>query len=198
MICAIMLPSRARPDRLHTTIRSVFETVADPAEIEVLLRLDNDDQVMMSRLAEFEAYPQTRIIIGDRERGYASLGDFYDQLANATKATWLWVMNDDAIITGKGWDEKLKTVPTTGFIVQPWLHQLGPSKYYENEGGAFPVFPNGSWRPYWEKFGDPIDTEIDDLLRKRLGWKTHFLPDIGVVHDRDNDEQLAAHRDMSA
>ena len=196
MICAIMLPTRARPDRLHTTIRSVLETVSDLNEIEILLRLDDDDEVMLTRLAEFEAYPRMRIIIGNRENGYASLGDFYNELALATKATWLWVMNDDATITGKGWDEKLKAVPTTGFIVQPWLHQLGASKYYNNEGGAFPVFPNGSWRPHWESLHDPIDTAIDGLLRIQLGWKTHFLPDIGVVHDRDNDEQLASHRAM--
>lgn len=197
MICAILLPTRARPDRLHATLRSVFETVVDITAIEILLRLDDDDRAMLDRLQEFRAYPRLRIITGPRGRGYAALGDFYHELARATNSPWLWMMNDDAIITGRGWDEKLKSVPTTGFIVQPWLHQLGASKYYGDEGGAFPIFPNHSWAGYWDTFEDPLDTKIDDLLRKRLGWKTHFLPDIGVVHDRDNDDQLAAHRDLS-
>ena len=196
MLCAILLPSRARPDRLLKTIASVWATVADPSRVEVLLRLDDDDRAMLDRLGEFEK-PGTRIIVGPRGRGYPDLNKMYGELAAATPAPWLWMMNDDAIIVGKGWDEQLVPLPTTGLLVQPEMYQLGFSRYANSEGGAFPIFPNKCWRPEWtDELVDPLDAKIDELLRGQRGWKTHFLPGIEVVHDRDDDASLEAHRTL--
>lgn len=195
MICAILIPSRSRPERLLKTLKSIFETVADKNNIEVLLRFDDDDKETLSRIEEFRN-DRTRTFIGKRGEGWSGLNTFYTEMAAYTEAKWLWIMNDDAYITGYGWDEILKEIPTTGFLVQPELYQLGFSKYYDVEGGAFPVIPHHSWEPHWEGFIDPIDIRIDELLRIQLGWKSHFLKGIGVIHERDDDEALAEHRKL--
>lgn len=192
--CAVLIPSRARPDRLKKTLDSVFATVNDVANIEVILRFDDDDKATLDCLEDFKKYPETQIIIGPRKAGWATLNLFYEEMAAVAKSTWIWVMNDDAFFEGKDWDLKLAEVPTTGFLVQPELYQLGFSKYYDVEGGAFPVMPNLCWKQWVEIIPDPIDIKIDELLRIQNGWQSYFLKGIGVIHERDSDEELAAHR----
>ena len=213
MLCAIILPSRARPDRLLKTLESVRATIDNPLYTEILIRLDDDDQESLARRNEFEhpdprtvvpslmlselkgKWPRTRVIVGPRGRGYGDLHKMYGELAAATEASWLWMMNDDAVIVGQGWDKQLYELPTTGLLVQPETYQLGFSRYANSEGGAFPIFPNNCWLPEWQDGPEnPLDVAIDELLRKRRGWKTHFLPGIEVVHDRDDDASLEAHR----
>lgn len=194
--CAILIPSRARPDRLHKTMTSIFNTVKNPENIEVMLRFDDDDIISIERMDEFKKYPSTTVLIGSRQKGWLSLNLFYEEMAAVANSHWVWIMNDDAIFEGNDWDEQLAQIPTEGFLVQPELYQLGFSKYYNAEGGAFPCMPNLCWKKWVEIIPDPIDTEIDKLLRVQNGWKSHFLPGIGIIHDRDNDEELAIHRQL--
>lgn len=192
MIVAVLLPSRARPDRLHKTIKSTYDTATD---FEILVRLDDDDKMTLDRIDEFKQYDKVRLVIGPRERGYGSLNIFYTELADMSQAEWISIMNDDAVYQGKDWDKMLARVPKHGFIVQPHLYQLGGSHYYNCEGGAFPFVPNGSWKPYGPAIiSDPVDTTLDNILRKEQGWKTYFLEGIGVVHDREPQEILDVHR----
>mgnify|MGYP001021250978 FL=1 len=198
MLCAVLIPSRARPDRLVKTLESIYTTVSDPTEIETLIRIDDDDAATMARRSELTSFPNTRVLVGKRGLGWRSLNVMYDELVAETQADWLWIMNDDAVIDGGGWDIELRRVPKVGFLVQPEIYQLGASKYASCEGGAFPIVRNGSWKPEWDGFVDPIDTRIDDLLRNRKGWKTMFLSGVSVIHDRDSDEALAAHRQLTS
>jgi GT2 family glycosyltransferase len=192
MKVAVLLPSRARPDRLHKTIKSTYDTAT---EFEILVRLDDDDKLTLDRLKEFDQYDKVKFVIGPRERGYGSLNIFYTELANSSDAEWISIMNDDAVYEGKDWDKQLFGIPTEGFIVQPELYQLGGSKYFNCEGGAFPFVPNSSWKKYGPAImPDPVDTCLDNILRKESGWKTQFLKGIGVVHDREDQEILDVHR----
>lgn len=194
--CAILIPSRARPDRLHKTLKSIFATAENIDNIEVILRFDLDDESSLTRIEEFKQYPQTQILIGERNKGWASLNLLYEEMAAAAKSSWIWIMNDDAFFDGNGWDTQLAQIPTTGFIVQPELYQLGFSKYYNVEAGAFPVIPNLCWKQWVEIIPDPIDIKVDELLRIEHGWQSKFLTGIGVIHERDTDEELMQHRTM--
>ena len=194
--CAVLIPSRARPDRLHKTMQSIFASVKDVNNIEVILRFDDDDSDTILRLEEFQQYPETTVMIGPRKTGWASLNLFYEEMAAVAKSKWIWIMNDDAVFEGNDWDEKLAQVPTEGYLVQPEIYQLGRSRYQNAHGGAFPCMPNLCWKKWIEIIPDPIDTKIDEILRVENGWQSHFLSGIGVVHDRDNDEELAMHRQL--
>ena len=185
-LCSVLIPSRGRPERLIKAIDSVFATADDPEQIEVSLRFDDDDQVSLDRMAEFRSY-NIWVYIGPRKNGYYSLDEFYTHMAEQTDADWVWLMNDDAVIEGDGWDTQLAEIPTDGVIVQPELYQLGFSKYWTHEGGAFPIFPNRCWRKFGlQQMPHPVDTEMDKLLRSN-GWTTQFLKGVGVIHDRDSE-----------
>lgn len=195
MLCAILIPSRARPDRLLKTIHSIYKT-ASLENFDIRLRLDLDDQLMMDRLKEFESLDNVRVYVGMRRLGYECLNEFYTELADMAPADWLMIMNDDAWIDGKGWDKQLADVPREGFIVQPEWYQWGQS-VYKGECSAFPFVPNGCWK----KFGLPIipheaDASLHRLLVDSQGWKTHFLLGVRVVHERDSTEQLEIHRKL--
>ena len=40
---SILLPSRGRPDNIVRLANSIFETASNPSEIEIIVRLDEDD-----------------------------------------------------------------------------------------------------------------------------------------------------------
>lgn len=195
-LCSVLIPTRARPDRLRRAVESISDTVTDPMRVEVILRVDHDDPHLDAALAlSFDGTITTKV--GDRRQGYASMHEFYDELAGAAAGRWIFIMNDDAFVIGKGWDEDLAKVPIDGVIVQPEIYQLGESLYPFCEGGAFPMVPNGCWHYYgWQGLRDPVDTQLDQLLRVQHGWRTAFLPGMCVVHERDPDHVLAEHRRM--
>lgn len=192
MICSVLIPSRARPERLIRTIESI-QKAARTEDYEVLLRLDDDDKDTVSR--ELDRRARVRVVTGPRMRGYPDLNVFYTQLSDVARGLWVWIMNDDATVSGQGWDVLLRKVPTTGVIAQPEFHKLNRSMYPRNEGGAFPLVPNGCWKSFgWTAIQDPADSRLDELLRGQHGWTTHFLAGITVHHQRDADEALWQHR----
>jgi GT2 family glycosyltransferase len=193
MLCAILIPTRKRFDRLLKTVASVYGTTNASDQVEIIIRCDSDDYETTHRVLELPA--AVKVMSGPRSRGYAAINLFYTDMAAATKAEWIWIMNDDATIQGSGWADQLAKVSEPRCIVQPELIGWGPSEYSRSEGGPFPVVRNKCW----EAFGmtdipDPADAALDDLLRVRNGWKTVWLDGIKVQHDRDTDDKLAVHR----
>jgi hypothetical protein len=202
VLCAVLIPSRARPERLVKTLISIRDTVAAADQVETLIRIDDDDQASLAIKDELaRRFKHTRVVVGPRETGYTSLAKFYTQLADASQAAWIFNLNDDATFQGHGWDLQLAALPTTGVIVQPeWITSgsVRGSVYRNVEGGPFPCVPNGCWRPDFAVMLEPQDTWLDDELRKRRGWSTRFLKGLYVHHARDRDEVLAVHRQLDS
>ena len=197
MICSVLIPTRTRPKRLRRTIQSIIDTAANIDDIEICVRIDDDDAATLTIRSELlnDDRVQVQVIVGPRLNGYASLSTFYDELVEIAYGDWLFIMNDDAHIVGTGWDEQLRALPTTGVIAQPEIYQLGESRYPRCEGGAFPVVPNGCWLELGHTaLGVNVDTWLDTVLRRDAGWRTEFLAGIEVVHERDDDAALAVHR----
>lgn len=202
LTCSVLIPSRARPDRLERAIRSVLDTAADRAGVEVIVRIDDDD-VASIRAIETIRELGARVLVGSRHAGYASLGAFYTEMADASSAPWIWIMNDDAYVVDDQptrdarmrWDQQLARAPIAGHIVQTEIYQLGGSGYSHVHGAAFPFVPNGCWRPLgFQSIGDPPDTWLEMLLRRDHGWGTTFLEGVRSVHMRDPEDALAKHR----
>lgn len=207
-LCSVLIPSRARPDRLRKTIRSIWET-SDAGRVEILVRFDSDDELSLGIVTEL-ARDGVRVVVGPRGRGYLTLAVYYEELARIAAGAWIWVMNDDAHIMGhdgrwppcdlaaaRGWDARLAEIPLV-HIVQPEMYKLGGSGYLHCDGGAFPLVPNGAWRSFGEPhLCEPIDTWLDVILHQRGNWQTRFLKGVAVVHDRDTADVLEEHRRIS-
>ena len=109
-VVSVMLPSRGRPDSLRAALRSLAETCSNPKQVEVLIRLDDDDTqtlaIQDSLVAEC-APIDLRIIVGPRGNGYKDLQVYFNELAAAARGDFLFLFNDDARIKTKGWDKQV-------------------------------------------------------------------------------------------
>jgi len=196
MICSILITSRKRVPRLLKTLQSIRDTAISQDDIEVLLRFDDDDLETEACIPAYKHIVKNfSWIKGPRLNGWQSVAAFWDELYKKSNGTWSWMMSDDMIVTGKGWDILLHDVPTEGFIVHPQIHQLGGSTYTEDATGPAPIIPKGAL----EKFGydcipNPPDTGINDSFRRKSGWEIKFLPGIGVWHMRDDESELFKER----
>lgn len=196
MLCSILITTRKRVPRLLATLRSIRDTVSTQDNIEVWLRFDDDDQETLA------AIPECRSIInrvhyqtGSRMAGWGSVYYFWDEIYKKCSGTWAWMISDDMVIVGNGWDLLLQKVPTEGFIVHPEIHQLGPSIYPEDRGGPTPIIPRGSLEQHgFDGVPDPPDVGINESFRLKSGWGIRFLPGIGIWHQRSDDATLVAER----
>lgn len=184
MTACILIPSRGRFGLLLRAIRSLHDT-ADKAMFEVRVKFDDDDSGSINRIKELDQFGNVTTLVASRRGGYASLDWYCSQMADSSPAKWIMIFNDDAVISCGNWEEQLRSIPTSGFIVQPEVYQLNQSKYPNCEGGAFPFVPNGCWKDKgWAHISCPSDTQFDRLLRIENGWKTHFLTGVTIAHHR--------------
>lgn len=194
MICTFILCSRGSPNGLIRAIESIYSTASNPDQVEVLIRMDDDDEPTVTawktshavRCAEISS--NIRAFFGPREKGYLSLKDFTIKLAAESTGDWMCMWNDDAVMLAdegaKPWDDQLAKLPVSGVIVQPGTYKLNNSVYKNCFKSAFPFFPNNSWKKFNVDFWN--DYEASDILTGH-GWRTHHLKGITVWHDRIDD-----------
>lgn len=193
-LCSILLPTWRRLDRLKKTIKSIVDSAENKTCFEMLIRVQQDDPETMAAIPQLiHAAPVVRMVVGLPLRGYTDLATFYDDLADIAHGEWIWVMNDDVLVEGSGWDAILSKEEKNA-IIMPEIHKLGFSTYIDDGANPFMFVPNKSWKQYGtDRFKNPFDHELWALLRNN-GWPTRFMKGIGAWHDRDSDEELKRQR----
>ena len=208
VLCSFLIPSRARPERLFKTITSIFnagDSIGKNGFIDVWVRLDDDDQISLAHLSTLQNWAHVNVIVGKRMKGYASLDVMYNELALAASGKWVWIMNDDACFEmdpcSPALISQIFSVPLNGYLIHPQIQQFNSSKYIEFQGqDPFPAVPRLSWLSLLtdghDRLQDPIDHDIDQLYRVKNGWKIFFIKGLNIVHLRDSDADLEAHRKL--
>ncbi len=191
-LCSVLLPSLGRFDKLLRAIQSFYDTVENPNNIEVLVRLHFSDREAMERRNElFHFGRNIWVTIGEDKPEGAGNAVLWNELLPIAKGTWLQLWSDDMEIVGHGWDTKLEKMPTTGVIVHPEIHQLNESQYPNDARGPVPFIPRTAMHFFAdEKFHAVPDVAIPNVLIP-LGWKVRFLEGVGVRHDRHEDATTA-------
>lgn len=189
---SVLLPSRRRPEKLKQSVTRLLETAENPVNIEILIRMDEDDHEYVELPHKFVEYAGdgTCKIVGARvtwiygpRYGYKELHRYYNELADKARGEWLMVWNDDAMMEQKGWDTVLESV-------EPGMKVLAMDKW-----ALFPVVH----RSVFECLGHlSLNAHTDswlDAVARRAG----VLQDVPVkwVHDRTNDQtQIEAQQAM--
>lgn len=101
-ICSVLIPSRGRVDALTACIDSFLRTAANPSNVEVVVRVHDDD---LASLDWIKTRPQgVRVIIGDTGDSYGSMHEFIGALAAVSRGAWLWPSSNDWRCLTPGWD----------------------------------------------------------------------------------------------
>lgn len=191
LLASVLLPTRFRPQQLLQTIRSINDT-AGGDDLEILVRIHDDDQETIDIYRQLNDMPGVLAVVMPAIPEYGKLDTIFNQLLSFAQGTWCFQANDDMCMEGENWLDKLRAIPTTGFVVQPEIYQLNESIYHHVQGGTFPFFPTNSIPK--DGFPAPVDTALDLYLRNECGWSTAWLPGIKCIHDRKVDKTLEKER----
>ena len=128
ILISVLIPTRARPDKLSRCIQSIVSTAANPERIEFVIWSDDDDKGTHEAIREWPVGIEFSVLYKPRI-GHARHAEMYWQLAQAARGRWLWIMNDDGgVIPGiknqqgkssEGWDIILEQSPVGHLIVSP-------------------------------------------------------------------------------
>jgi hypothetical protein len=110
-LLSVLLPSRSRLSKRDNVLRlveSCYRFAANPDSLEIIVRLDYDDELALSRISALEKFQDVRVIVGKRFSGYSNLHIFANECARLATGRWLGFFNDDAWVDSQGWDVALE------------------------------------------------------------------------------------------
>jgi glycosyltransferase involved in cell wall biosynthesis len=93
---SVLIPSRNRTIQLANGVRQILAMAADPSRVEILLRLDCDDEASLQAFRRLRRAVPAVAVVDDRYAGWASNHVFYNALARQATGDWLLLYNDDA------------------------------------------------------------------------------------------------------
>lgn len=131
-LVSILIPSRGRLELLNAAIKSVIDTAKNLKQIEIIIRLDNDD---IKCLEKIRSLPFNKvdivIVVGNRYGGYANLHFYVNEMCAISKGDFLFLFNDNCKIQTKNWDN----------IVSEYLDQLVILRPFDGIGrsNTFPI-----------------------------------------------------------
>lgn len=176
MICSILIPSRGNPDGLNNAVRSVGKVEG----VDFWVRADADDLPTIESANALAGEFDLKLVIGQRKLGYASIGDFIQELSEQAQGEWVTMLDDDATLIGFGWEKQLETLPKTGVMALTEIFEHGGSRYAPNYGPPGWFVPNRCWEKMGEpRFMPPADAWIGELLKK---WRMVHLRGITYKH----------------
>lgn len=187
--CSILLPSRFRFDRLLKCVDSIH-AAATGRDFEIIIRLHDDDESSLSRIPELtDNYGTVRIITGKTLLAYSSLDSFYDECQVAAVSDRRWLINDDSVIEGTGWDEKLALIPAD-HIVHCGIHGIALGRHHNDANSAAPIFNSSvlgriAGTNLFKGAGPPVDVYLSGHYAK-AGLPTSFLEGITYWHQWDD------------
>ncbi len=102
---SVLIPTRGRVERLRILLASYGETTLGCRNAsELVFKVDDDDPATYDFL---RGQPEHRVIVGPRMNGYASMGDFFNELAVFARGDVLMCGNDDMVFRSHGWAPSL-------------------------------------------------------------------------------------------
>jgi len=137
-LVSVLLPTRGRPELMLKSVASLLTTASNPDQIQILLKIDNDDketyQEAYSSLQDLTSH--FKILYSPRGLGYGDLHTHVNDLCAIAEGEYLFLWNDDATITTHGWDDIIRE------------HQDG---LHGNPVAVIQIDNNHAW-----KFGFPL------------------------------------------
>jgi len=121
-LVSVLLPTRGRPQLLYGAMESILSMAVDPDWIEIIVKVDEDDQATRDILPRICQMGRTfRAWTSPRGRGYYDMHLWIDAMCKAAQGDWLFLFNDDARILTPAWD-LLLFASAEGRLDDTYLH----------------------------------------------------------------------------
>ena len=136
----VLLPTRGRPELLEKSIKSLMDKATNPADIEIMLGLDEDDTATTEYIKETIAPYLQELGVEARANifkplGYENLHTYVNTLAGAATGEWLFFWNDDGLMETQGWDDVINSYTGQFKLLAPKDNHNG------HPYAIFPVVP---------------------------------------------------------
>ncbi|MCP3940380.1 MAG: glycosyltransferase family 2 protein [Desulfobacteraceae bacterium] len=180
---SLLLPTRGRPRRLNRMLQSVFSNAQNPTEVEVVLRIDDDDVKILDIINVASKYP-VKIVKGKPQ----SMGALNTDCYRHSTGDIIILVNDDIVIQTKNWDYVIKE---RFQFLEDKIFLGYPNDLHKKRGMAtFPIlhrdtlslledpFPSEYERTY-------IDLHLMDIFKRIescCGDRILYFPDIIFEH----------------
>ena len=191
-ILTLLLPSRNRFDMLLKTINSFVNTCKNISNLEIIIKLDDDDISSISRLEEIRKDVNIKVIISNQLNGYASLHEYANEMVKSATGDWCLFANDDCLMMTQDWDDIIENVkPTESFKGTPNVGMLSIICDWDR----IPIFKTTQEFPvirtevcheigYFSKHNH-IDSFIQDVYNN-ISISANIDIPITIKHYRDN------------
>ena len=180
-LVTLMFPCRERFVWLQEAIRSFIDNADDPSGVEVLVRVDDDDEHWPSFEQRLAGSPT--VLIGSRLNAYLSMHVFYNEMAAISRGEWIWMLNDDVRCLTKGWDTVLKNHRIEQGNDRIAL--LNPADHENRQSTQFPMLKRGGMEAVGHYSHYAVNDHYLQILYGEVGCLGHIL---GVkLHHINND-----------
>jgi len=222
-LISFLMPTRKRTKHLCTLLDSLIVTAKDINQVEVLLRMDNDDEEskLFWKVTEnkqfnkkYKGVLSIKIIVGDRGDGYVNFCMFDNELARISSGKWVCYLNDDAVCTTENYDTIISGYNDYNKILRPVNHPaedwtgypILSRKMLKHINFTLPGGPDGYLTPVMDELGigQPIDVHFtytpnpgDETARDRIICHKKWL-NIDDVRTWDKHPPVGAHKQIDA
>lgn len=164
MKVSVLVPTRGRVRLLNAMLSSLYATVSNPCNVEVIARVDDDDLPTIDYLSERS---HVKCIVKPRV-GYALNARMVNECAAEATGDLLLVANDDLDFQTLGWDRLLAAVAEK---YPDGIFDLGVDTVLNNENYCFPCTSR--------KFVDLFGFFFDDRLLYPDIWMRDVMAPFG-------------------
>ncbi len=186
-LITVLMPTRGPLQGLIQALNSIVKSCSDRSRVQILLKMDEDDQERTAIAKHLDREFNTQTIIGPRRTGYMSMGSFIDDLTPHATGQWCWLFDDDAWltwdVTKPNWDDQLAKLEPSNRMANAEFYKLGESLYENNEFGGPPglIIPTTLAKEL-RPTKSPVDqTWLDAGLAR--GWKINLLKGVYYCHE---------------
>jgi len=106
---SLIIPTRNRVEYLRRFLDNVEQTCGSTDNLEILLRIDDDDTRTIQFVEEYGKSSKLLIrpVVGERGNGYVDMHKKVTELCQKASGQFLFFLSDDVTFSNKYWDEKI-------------------------------------------------------------------------------------------
>jgi len=186
-LISVVMPTSSRQHTHASLLRalgSLKDTSTDFGQVEILLRIDDDDPERVNAVPELVSEFGVKEFIGPRGEGYNNMGGFVNDLMTLATGKWSWLFDDDSWVSGN-WQGALQAVPCdpqNGPACIAEFYHLGESQYTNFPTCSPPglIMPTEAVKKLDSK--NPVDCQWLSVIQQS-NWKIICLPGVTYFHD---------------